>query len=565
LHKLTEVSVKNGYSSTYNHYRKLIYPVSLILLIFVLISSAQAKYSGVGNGEPNNPYLISDVSHILEMRDDANDLDKHFLMTADVNILGAGDNLDGSFSTAVIAPDTSTSSGFQGTTFTGVFDGNDCRITNLTVNTNGAGNDYLGLFGLVNASGKITNLGLEDVNIIGGDDSYYLGGLCGLNYAGTISNCYATGNVNGNIDTGGLVGDNGGGGKILNCYATGNVNGNANTGGLVGRDYGSDEILNCYATGNVNGNVNTGGLVGLISSFVYVLPLISDCYATGNVSGNNGHTGGLVGRFDVGGGAIVNCYATGTVDGNDYTGGLVGSMRTEGGMVNCYAAGDVNGSVIVGGLAGEVSFGRVSKCYSSGKVNGNEIFGGFVGNNSPGGTFVKCFWNSEINPDANGIGNTTNPNVIGKSTAEMQSQSTFTNVGWDFMWETANGNDDIWRLCEGEGEYPKLWWQFLLGDFVCPDGVDLLDFAVLADQWQLPELSWDIAPSGGDGIVDFLDWAVFADGWQDTTYMSDLVVFADQWLQSSAYCADIAPAPGGDGVFTMPDLIKFAENWLTGF
>lgn len=509
MHKLTEVSVKNGYSSTYNHYRKLIYPVSLILLIFVLISSAQAKYSGVGNGEPNNPYLISDVSHILEMRDDANDLDKHFLMTADVNILGAGDNLDGSFSTAVIAPDTSTSSGFQGTTFTGVFDGNDCRITNLTVNTNGAGNDYLGLFGLVNASGKITNLGLEDVNIIGGDDSYYLGGLCGLNYAGTISNC--------------------------------------------------------YATGNVNGNVNTGGLVGLISSFVYVLPLISDCYATGNVSGNNGHTGGLVGRFDVGGGAIVNCYATGTVDGNDYTGGLVGSMRTEGGMVNCYAAGDVNGSVIVGGLAGEVSFGRVSKCYSSGKVNGNEIFGGFVGNNSPGGTFVKCFWNSEINPDANGIGNTTNPNVIGKSTAEMQSQSTFTNVGWDFMWETANGNDDIWRLCEGEGEYPKLWWQFLLGDFVCPDGVDLLDFAVLADQWQLPELSWDIAPSGGDGIVDFLDWAVFADGWQDTTYMSDLVVFADQWLQSSAYCADIAPAPGGDGVFTMPDLIKFAENWLTGF
>jgi hypothetical protein len=46
----------------------------------------------------------------------------------------------------------------------------------------------------------------------------------------------------------------------------------------------------------------------------------------------------------------------------------------------------------------------------------------------------------------------------GKTTAEMQTASTFLNVGWDFVDETENGTKDIWWILEGQ-DYPRLWWE----------------------------------------------------------------------------------------------------------
>jgi len=83
---------------------------------------------------------------------------------------------------------------------------------------------------------------------------------------------------------------------------------------------------------------------------------------------------------------------------------------------------------------------------------------------------------------------------------------------------------------------------------VCPDGVNSKDYAVLAEQWRLEELSLDVDPKGGDGFVNFPDWAVFAEVWQITNDIFDLADFAEQWLKTGAdyYIADIAPAPAGD-------------------
>ncbi|MHC4184888.1 MAG: hypothetical protein ACYSR4_03005, partial [Planctomycetota bacterium] len=92
----------------------------------------------------------------------------------------------------------------------------------------------------------------------------------------------------------------------------------------------------------------------------------------------------------------------------------------------------------------------------------------------------------------------------------MQSALVFTAAGWDFVGESANGTDDFWDICEGMN-YPKLAWQVpVLGDFGCPDGVDWIDVGVLCEQWLLEELSWDVWPNDGDGIVNFSDWGVFA-------------------------------------------------------
>ena len=47
---------------------------------------------------------------------------------------------------------------------------------------------------------------------------------------------------------------------------------------------------------------------------------------------------------------------------------------------------------------------------------------------------------------------------IGKTTAEMKTENTFTDAGWDFVGETENGSEDTWWIKEGL-DYPRLWWQ----------------------------------------------------------------------------------------------------------
>jgi hypothetical protein len=51
--------------------------------------------------------------------------------------------------------------------------------------------------------------------------------------------------------------------------------------------------------------------------------------------------------------------------------------------------------------------------------------------------------------------------VIGETTANMQTQTTFTDAGWDFTGETANGTEDIWTTSD-ELDYPRFVWQYPL-------------------------------------------------------------------------------------------------------
>jgi len=104
----------------------------------------------------------------------------------------------------------------------------------------------------------------------------------------------------------------------------------------------------------------------------------------------------------------------------------------------------------------------------------------------------------------------------------------------------------------------------------CPVGnlnddcqVNWEDLRILTDQW-LSVLSADVAPDGGDGIVNFLDWAAFADSWQVTNGIEDLAAFVDQWLKYGVYSADIAPVPDGDNTVNMLDFAVFANYWFEG-
>ncbi|MBR2034059.1 MAG: hypothetical protein IKA03_05245, partial [Alphaproteobacteria bacterium] len=204
--------------------------------------------------------------------------------------------------------------------FKGTFDGNGHKIKNLTINNPSADNQ--GLFGHVESSSTIQNVGIEGANVEGKN---YVGGLAGR-ASGTITNSYATGDVSGQGNyVGGLAGIVAIG-SIINSYATGDVTGQGNyVGGLAGSAVGT--ITNSYATGDVSGNDRVGGLLGLVQ---YDESIITNTYATGDVNGNN-YVGGLVGyayEGDDGHFEIHNSYASGNIQGKLGVGGIIGYIET---------------------------------------------------------------------------------------------------------------------------------------------------------------------------------------------------------------------------------------------
>jgi hypothetical protein len=268
-------------------------------------SSLYEKYGG-GTGEPNDPYLIYTAEQMNSVGAEPNDWDGHFQLMADLDLSAF------SYYAAPIAPDTDTvREDFQGTPFTGVFDGNGHTISHLTI----TGESYLGLFGKLDSGATILNLGLEAVDVTGTGN--VVGGLAGAN-GGTIMSSHSTGAVTGNEDVGSLVGYNGYG-SITDSHSAATVSGDKLVGGLVGYNrYGS--ITSSYSTGTVTGDDYVGGLLGVNDGGSSV----AGNYSTGTVSGNK-WVGGLAGTNWSS--SITGSYSTGAVTGNYYVGGLVGENR----------------------------------------------------------------------------------------------------------------------------------------------------------------------------------------------------------------------------------------------
>ena len=476
-----------------------------MLVIAAVCSIAHAKYSG-GSGTAGNPYKIGSSADLLALAADTNDYNKCFILTADINLASY------TFPTAVIASDINNANyEFDGNSFSGVFDGNYYTIRNLTINTLGAGNDYLGLFGQIGPGGEIKNLAVNiTITIASSDISYYVGGLAGYNNRGTINDCRPAGTVAGGNNSqyiGGLVGRNAYG-DINDCYSTASVthgNYGGYLGGTVGENYGI--INHCYSAGSVTGGNNLsylGGLVGrnasgTVSNCISAGAVtgtsdslrlgglaggnnrdIHNCYSTSNVTGGNTsyNTGGLVGYNDSN---ISDCNSRGNVtsgDNSNATGGLVGWNSDGGNITRCYATGNIaggNNAYNIGGLVGYNSPGSISNCYATGAVVGwyySNAVGGLVGWNNDGGSITKCYSAGNVTGQyhlGGLVGYNTHSSVSGcyfldtsgpdngrekpLTDAEMKRRASF--VGWDFIGEIANGTDEIWSISEGVS-YPKL-------------------------------------------------------------------------------------------------------------
>jgi len=287
-------------------------PNSADMFIYDVNAVATKKYEG-GAGEPNDPYQIATAEDLIALGETPADYDKHFILTADIDL---DPNLPGRkvFDRAVIAPDTNDvtdSFAFEGIPFTGIFDGNGCTISRLTI----IGESYLGLFGRCGLwdapAGEVKYLNMVDVNIVGTGGC--VGAVTGSN-GGSVTRCFSTGTVvGGGAYVGGLVGINVWPGVVTCCYSTATIRGNDHVGGLAGSN--GNLVMNCYSTCAVTAvGENAGGLVGWNRGDV------TDCYSRSVVSGGS-NVGGLVGMNTYN---VIRCYCTGAVSGSSYVGGLVG-------------------------------------------------------------------------------------------------------------------------------------------------------------------------------------------------------------------------------------------------
>ncbi len=420
-----------------------------------------------GSGTKEDPFRIYSIDDLLYAGNRNEDYNKYYLLMNDINLSLNASN------TAIFAPDTSPSGGFQGDSFVGSFDGQGYSIIGLTIDGVAEGNDYLGLFGYVGTGGIVKNLNLVDCSVAGDDN---ISCLAGMVY-GTIENCTVQGTLTGDDYIGGITSYKVYG-NVRKCWADVSIHTGDYAyyiGGLVGQTV-SSTITDCTVQVAITCPKQAdwvGGLVGGNTN-----SQIAQCGSNGTISTNDmcDNLGGLVGINY--GGTIKESYSTVDLSCSGdcwFIGGLVGNNtyysanHRLSSIVDCYAQGDISGRQLLGGLVGSNEYGcQMINCYSTGSVTGS-VGGGLAAYNiSESGE--TCFW------DMQSSGMTYSGAGTGLLTEAMQVKATFTGAGWDF--------DNIWHMPYQASGYPMLWWQRdIPGDTTGSYGVNMEDYEAISNQW----------------------------------------------------------------------------------
>lgn len=365
---------------------------------------AGGSFGGGDGSSELTPYLVEDALDLDAVR---NDLTAYYKQTQNIDLNISPFN-EGEGWLPI---------GDSSNNFTGSYDGDNNTITNLYINRT---SEHTGLFGFC-VNNELKNIKLINVLITNSGD--YCGGLAGgtdgnsfiadnCSVAGSISLSSSADNVGGLIGRASGVTDYM---RISNCSTnvtiSSEVDASRRIGGLIGYG-GSINLYNSYSTGIVRGVNDVGGLIGETGSR-YTISHVSFCYSTCDV------------------------YSFSTATG---TGGLIGaSMKTH--LSKSFARGNITsintGTGVLngtGGLVGGASstsgrFLNIAQCYSTGAVNGviGTNMGGLVGTTSSRTTITNSVYDSETSGQSD-----TNRGSIPKTTAEMKTKSTYTDLGWSF-------------------------------------------------------------------------------------------------------------------------------------
>jgi hypothetical protein len=352
-----------------------------------------SKFAG-GSGTSADPWQIETAGQLDEVR---NHLDGYFVLTDDIDLTSFENWTPiGEF---VPVPDGDGETPVMELTFTGVFDGGEHKISNVTaIYPEKSG---VGLFACIAGdTGSIKNLKVENVKVKG---MMLVGGVVGYGRGSKVENVQLTGRneIEGGSTFGGMPGSMGmvggivGGGfcDIIGCEAKADVTLSGDGAGEVGVLAGGMEdctITDCFAVGSVtvtgDGSLGIGGLAGCSDS-----QRVENC--TSNVvmsiGNNNMMIGGLLGHSGTDSGeptVISNCSVTAVITAPDTAeriGGIVGSgffvqmyreYRPEPGAIrveNCQTSGEINGGSIAGAVLGYAyDNSSVEGCTSDIKADG---------------------------------------------------------------------------------------------------------------------------------------------------------------------------------------------------
>jgi filamentous hemagglutinin family protein len=372
---------------------------------------------------------------------------------------------------------------------------NNLSLTSVSISTSQANSHEGAIIGKLasgtlsnsSASGTVTNTDstANSVDYVGGLVGYLLTNpatITGSNSSVTVTSSGGTITSGFGRSVGGIVGYAEGGSvssrvTVTNSYNTGSVTSssagnNANNhgvGGLAGKTLFA-ALSSSYNTGAISGaTTEIGGLVGTFGSST-----ITTSYNLGSVTGTGTGccvmVGGIVGRAGAAGATadlqITKTFNAGyisTTDSSNRIGGIVGSFENASTSVDGskitdnYNSGNISvtaGGSNIGGIVGDLDggsmyfFNNFNVGYISpgattvvGGVIGGIITGASLSTNN-GTTSINNFYNTDTSGVAVGVSTGSSSSVVGKTTSELMTGSTFSGYtfnssNWDIVANTS--------------------------------------------------------------------------------------------------------------------------------
>ncbi|MBT3584669.1 MAG: hypothetical protein HN509_07165 [Halobacteriovoraceae bacterium] len=370
-------------------------PITPAIIFFCDDKQGLTDFDALGDGSAGDPFQICTVAQLQDIQASAcgavaTSCAKNFILKGDLDLAGVND-------WAPIASPSASSAGFDGT-----FDGDNHKISNLTMNVTD-GTRQFGIFRKTTGNAVIKNLELKnfdftldnDVQEVGalvgeassstienilvdiniemlGNFHFKIGGVVGQSIRSTISSVESNTTVVATVPTGlnsigGLVGDLSTLSNISNSTST--VDMNITKGFAVGGAFGntsSATIQNINVSGVIVADEEVGGMVGQLGNN----SILSNSVSSAQTSGRE-EVGGLIGRI------FSSTTTTSTASGDvavssNFGGGLVGMIFTQGGSNAWVTRSSASGNVTGGGTKG----GLIANATHSGAANtiAGEVF-----------------------------------------------------------------------------------------------------------------------------------------------------------------------------------------------
>jgi hypothetical protein len=218
---------------------------SIYLVFLILVSTAALSFSGNGSGTEEDPYQITNVYELQEMKDD---LDAHYILMNDIDATETRDWNVGDHDNDPSTPDSAM--GFEPVgkqknndfelkkCFRGTLNGYGFKISDLFINR--PDQNFVGLLGSISNGAYIFNLYVSDIFVSGKSS---VGGLVGeaYNYGSKDST------------------------KLEKCITSGRIIGTKEKiGGFIGSIYNLRNVVKiykCMSESDVIGSEKVGGIL----------------------------------------------------------------------------------------------------------------------------------------------------------------------------------------------------------------------------------------------------------------------------------------------------------------